>query len=192
VLGVPWPGFRFFPEINLRYYVRKGDQRGVSFVREYVPQTWVAWLARTLYNEPYQAAPMRSSVEETPEGVSIAHVLEVGGQKHRLHVKADKPMHTPPEDSREHFFKEHEWGFGQSQAGEPLAYRVQHPHWDVFPNVTYSLTWDWGMVYGDEWAFLNDAEPDSVVVARGSEISVSPWADSMDQLAPATADAESS
>src|SRR3954469_20731239 len=58
VLGVPWPGFRNFPEINLRFYARRGDERGVVFVREWVPQRLVAWLARTLYNEPYAAAAM--------------------------------------------------------------------------------------------------------------------------------------
>jgi hypothetical protein len=27
VLGIPWPGFRDFPEISLRFYVRRGDDR---------------------------------------------------------------------------------------------------------------------------------------------------------------------
>ena len=58
VLGVPWPGYRNFPEINLRFYVRRGDERGVVFVREFVPQRLVAWLARVFYNEPYRAATM--------------------------------------------------------------------------------------------------------------------------------------
>ena len=185
VLGIPWPGYRFFPEINLRFYVRDGEQRGVTFVKEYVPQSWVAWLARTLYNEPYQAAPMRSSVEDTPEGISIAHVLEVGGKKHRLHVTANKPMLVPDASSMEHFFKEHEWGFGQSGRGEKRVYRVQHPQWDVYTDVVYNLSWDWGLVYGEKWAFLNDVEPSSVVVARGSEVSVSPWTSKLPELSPA-------
>src|SRR4051794_41098406 len=47
VLGVPWPGYRNFPEINLRFYVRRplpdgGFERGVMFVREFVPQWFVA------------------------------------------------------------------------------------------------------------------------------------------------------
>jgi uncharacterized protein YqjF (DUF2071 family) len=49
VLGVPWPGYRDFPEWNLRFYVRRGPQRGVVFVREFVPPRLVAWLARGLY-----------------------------------------------------------------------------------------------------------------------------------------------
>src|SRR6516165_5771072 len=45
VLGVPWPGYRNFTELNLRFYVRHGGDRGVVFVREFVPHHLVAWLA---------------------------------------------------------------------------------------------------------------------------------------------------
>src|SRR5213075_3299402 len=37
VLGVPWPGYRDFTELNLRFYVHRGLERGVVFVREFVP-----------------------------------------------------------------------------------------------------------------------------------------------------------
>src|SRR3954464_3011883 len=56
VLGVRWPGYRNFPEINLRFYVRHGADRGVVFIREFVPARLVAFLAKTLYGEPYVAA----------------------------------------------------------------------------------------------------------------------------------------
>ena len=45
VLGIPWPGYRSFPEVNLRFYVRHGDRRGVVFIREYVPKRLIAWIA---------------------------------------------------------------------------------------------------------------------------------------------------
>src|SRR4051794_14135342 len=51
VLGVPWPGYRNFAELNLRFYARRGGERGVVFLREFVPQRLVAWVARTVYNE---------------------------------------------------------------------------------------------------------------------------------------------
>src|SRR5215213_8997960 len=53
VLGVPWPGYRDFAELNLRFYARRGEERGVVFLREFVPRFLIAWLARKLYNEPY-------------------------------------------------------------------------------------------------------------------------------------------
>src|SRR4051794_22295162 len=37
VFGIPWPGYRDFPEVNLRFYVRCGADRGVCFIRELVP-----------------------------------------------------------------------------------------------------------------------------------------------------------
>src|SRR5579883_3273145 len=37
VLGIGWPGFRNFPEWNLRFYVNHEGHRGVCFVREFVP-----------------------------------------------------------------------------------------------------------------------------------------------------------
>ena len=71
VLGVPWPGFRDFPEVNVRFYVRHGAERGVVFVRELVPQRLVAWVARTVYNEPYVATPMQNIRDETPERLTL-------------------------------------------------------------------------------------------------------------------------
>ena len=67
VLGISWPGFRHFPEWNLRFYVRHGERRGVCFVREFVPQWFVATVARVLYNEPYRSARMTMTVKEQPE-----------------------------------------------------------------------------------------------------------------------------
>src|SRR5262245_63260733 len=58
VLGVPIPLHRHFEEINLRFYVRRiadGETRqGVVFIRELVPRTAIATVARLAYNEPYQ------------------------------------------------------------------------------------------------------------------------------------------
>src|SRR5438874_12696918 len=53
VLGIPWPGYRNFPEVNLRFYVCRGGERGVCFLREFVPLKLVAWLARLTSDESY-------------------------------------------------------------------------------------------------------------------------------------------
>lgn len=173
VLGVGWPGFRDFPEINLRFYVREGDRRGVAFVREWVPNPLVAGIARVLYNEPYQAAPMTSAHRVEGDRLIVEHELTVGGPQ-TLRVEADAEPTLPGEDSEEHFFKEHSWGYGTSRGGELVRYEVQHPHWRTHRVRSLDLSWDWGAVYGPEWADLADAEPASVVLAEGSPIAVSP------------------
>src|SRR5262249_30027230 len=71
VLGVGWPGYRDFGELNLRFYVRHGEERGVVFLREFVPQRLVAWIARWLYNEPYLAAPITAERTERADEVRM-------------------------------------------------------------------------------------------------------------------------
>jgi uncharacterized protein len=174
VLGIPWPGYRDFPEINLRFYVREGDRRGVSFIRELVPKRLIAWIARTLYNEPYAYAPMRSAVRWRADTLEVEHAVVVDGRTQRISVSARAQDGVPAETSREHFFKEHSWGYGRSRRGELVRYEVRHPVWSTYPIERYELDWDFGAVYGPRWSHLTAATPCSTVLARGSSVRVSP------------------
>jgi len=176
VLGIPWPGYRDFPEINLRFYVREGERRGVVFVREFVPKRLIAWIARGLYNEPYAYAPMRSAVRRHDGVIHVEHQLTMGGRTQRILVSAQDTESIPDEASSAHFFKEHSWGYGCSRGGELIRYEVRHPVWATYPVTRWDLDWDFGAVYGTEWADLGRAEPRSVVLAKGSAIRVSPRA----------------
>src|SRR6516165_6077636 len=117
VLGVPWPGYRDFAELNLRFYVHQGSQRGVVFIREFVPQRLVAWIARYLYNEPYIAAPITATKQASDAELSMHYRLRFAGRDHDIRVTGTKPGHRPADDSLEHFFKEHKWGFGVTRRG---------------------------------------------------------------------------
>ena len=174
VKGIPWPGFRNFPEINLRFYVTDGERRGVVFIREYVPQRFVAWMAKTIYNEPYVAAPMSSEVSVTDLEYRVQHTLTTSDTVQCLQLTASGQPTTPAEDSEAHHFKEHQWGFGTSRKGQLVVYEVRHPHWAIIPVSEYSLEWSWEEAYGPKWAFLNDRTPDSVVFAVGSAVEVYP------------------
>jgi len=176
VLGIPWPGYRTFPEINLRFYVREGEKRGVAFVREYVPKRLIAWIARGLYNEPYAHAPMLSEVSSSEEELRVKHRLLAGGREHSLEVVATPQHETPGDDSTAHFFKEHSWGYGTSRGGKLVRYEVRHPVWRTYPVRSHTLDWDWGAVYGEAWADLAQATPASVILAEGSPVAVSPGA----------------
>ena len=174
VARIGWPGYRDFPELNLRFYVRRGDERGVMFVREYVPHRLIAWIARVCYNEPYVAAPMTGKVDEGPAGVTATYTVEHGGRTHRLSATGAARPVMPGADSLEHWIKEHSWGYGRDRAGRLSRYEVRHPHWEVYPVDRHQVDVDWGLLYGPEWAVLAGADPISVVLARGSAISVHP------------------
>ena len=174
VLGVAWPGFRDFPEWNLRFYVRHEGRRGVVFVREFVPQRFVSAVARLIYNEPYRAAPMTMSVAEAGGRLTADYTLTYAGRVHRMTAVVRAPAVTPGPESVEHFFKEHSWGFGTSHTGRLIRYRVEHPTWDVYPVERFTADLDWATLYGPEWGVMTGVAPASVVLAVGSAVSVYP------------------
>ncbi|CAN0530075.1 unnamed protein product [Laminaria digitata] len=174
VFGIPWPGYRDFPELNLRYYLKYKNQRGVAFLQEYVPKRIIAKMARAIYNEPYDYAPIRSETKADDTSHDYTLALDVGGRTHTIRVSATPSPHTPPRDSLAHYFKEHKWGFGHDHKGRTLTYRVEHAIWDVYDVQSYSLDVDFGLLYGEQWAFLADEEPFCAVFALGSPVKVFP------------------
>lgn len=177
VWGVRWrvPGMRLvnFPEVNLRFYVRGPRGRGVCFVAELVPSRVVSVAARALYNEPYRAARMESRVVHGGGTVRVDHTWHRHG-KHGLSVEAEDRPATPQPDSVEHFFKEHEWGYGRDRGGRTLAYRVEHPVWRVFTVRAVRASVGFAALYGEGFGGLEGREPISTVLAEGSTVAVYP------------------
>lgn len=173
-MGIKWPGYRNFPEINLRFYVREsdGDRRGVVFVRELVKHRFVAGIARALYNEPYVRAQIESDIRENNGVRDVEYTFHYGEGIGRMQVEGSSTAHIPEDTTPEHWFKEHQWGYGMTRSGRLLRYEVQHPHWACHPVRSSSIDVDWGHVYGSEWEIMQGAEPLSVVLAKGSEIKV--------------------
>ncbi len=173
VLGIAWPTYRNFPEINLRFYVRErsGEKRGVVFVRELVKSRVVAQIARTVYNEPYVHAKIQNEIEEEATR-SVRYAFQLNGGQGTMRVESSPESQIPDEDSTEHWFKEHQWGYGATRKGRTLRYEVQHPHWACHRVESHDIDVDWGWIYGDEWSSMSNAQPLSVVHAVGSDIKV--------------------
>lgn len=172
VLGVKWPGFTNFTEINLRFYVKHKGERGVCFVREYVPSRLAASIARWTYNEPYKSADMFGVITEADGHITAEYNLRDGDHKMRFFTKAEKKPFMPDMNSIEHHFKEHELGIGRDRKGQLLTYRVHHPHWEIYPVKEHDIQVHAKELYGEDFGFLNGKKPDSVVFAVGSEIAV--------------------
>jgi uncharacterized protein YqjF (DUF2071 family) len=170
--GVPAVGMRRFPDVNFRVYVRHGERRGVVFLRELVPVRLIAWTARLLYREPFQCVPLRSTRHEEGGVVSVERRFEAGGRTHVLAASGGPGLSIPDPSSLAHFLKERSWGFGVDRAGRTIAYRVDHPLWEVLEVRSWTLDVAFGDVYGPEWKCLEGATPLSVCFARGSAVKV--------------------
>ena len=170
VKGVPVLGHRDFPEINLRFYVRRevdGEfRRGVVFLRELTPRRMVEWVARAVYNEPYQTLPMRSTVSEKETRYELQQVDQWQGMM--ASATGDWRVPNPAEE----FFIEHYWGYNRQTDGGAMEYEVTHPKWRTRPVELARFDMDVERLYGSEWAKVLGATPDSVVLADGSEVAV--------------------
>lgn len=171
VKGVKFPFHVNFPEINLRAYVRNNEKRGVIFIREYVPRFFISMIANVLYNEKYKTASMKSRIEKNGK-IFLSHTLKSGGKQYSINLEAENKPWLPAENTTEHFFKEHEWGFGVNKRGQSLIYRVEHPFWEVFPIIKFEHNFDFGAIYGAHWKSLNNSSPYNVTFAKGSKIKV--------------------
>jgi uncharacterized protein YqjF (DUF2071 family) len=169
----PLPYTRSFPEMNLRFYVRHGADRGVVFVREYVPGPHIVHAARMLFNEPYEAAPGASHIGESAVQRGVLYEFSIGGRRQAMAVTAKSAAMLPPEESSDPFFMQRGHGFGVLRSGETIQYRVVHPCWRVYEIGTFTFRVDFGLAFGSRWRFLQDRQPDSLILAEGSPVSLS-------------------
>lgn len=170
VKGMPAFGYRDFPEINLRFYVKRqvnGEtRRGVVFIREITPHHMVGWVARALYNEPYITMPMRQSVDES----GALYQLQIEGHWQGLGVRTAGAWRD--QDEAELFITEHYWGYNTQRNGDTMEYQVEHPTWRARSVEPECLDLDIEKLYGEKWAQALDTKPDSMVFADGSGVTV--------------------
>jgi uncharacterized protein YqjF (DUF2071 family)/predicted DCC family thiol-disulfide oxidoreductase YuxK len=176
VRGVAVPLHRDFDEVNLRFYVRRhlpdGElRRGVVFVRELVPRTAVAWLARLVYNEPYRAVPMRSATAGSAAG-RIVYEWRAGGGWQRLAATAIGTPVVPGPGSAAAFVTEHFWGYTRQRDGGTLEYEMAHPAWRVRQAEQPVLDADVAGLYGAAFVSALSGPPTSALIAEGSAVTV--------------------
>lgn len=172
--GIKIPFHTNFEEVNLRFYVRYKDQsdwkRGVVFIKEIVPKAALTFVANTVYGEKYETMPMAHQWKE--EDSTLAVKYEWKKQRwHSLALKACAKAKDIPVGSEAEFITEHYWGY--TKIGTHTSeYQVEHPRWQVYPVIEYSIDADFGILYGEQFGFLNLEKPKSVFLAEGSEITV--------------------
>jgi uncharacterized protein YqjF (DUF2071 family) len=165
------PFHQSFEEVNLRFYVRRGDRRGVVFIHELVPKFAVAAIARLAYGERYSAVSMSHRVELSESG-AIAE-FSWGSDPRRCTISAETAAdeYLPEEGSLAQFITEHYWGYAQ-RGGGTKEYQVEHPQWKVSAATTAHFSGDAEKYYGPRFAKALANRPDSAFLAQGSPVTV--------------------
>lgn len=188
VRGVAIPLHTRFPEVNLRFYVKRQApdgswRRGVVFVQERVPRFAIAWVARTLYGEPYVASPMRDaniqgvpSNDGTPQR-TVLYEWKRDGAWERVVALANGEPRPMRAGSVEEFIAEHYWGYTARGALSTREYQVEHPRWNITPLAECFLEADIAGLYGPSWVAPLSEAPISTFLADGSSVAVYPGRD---------------
>lgn len=177
VLGIPIPFHRNFEEVNLRFYVRRkseeGWRRGVVFIREIVPRSAIATVARNFYNEPYIALPMSHRIEGPPAAVKSAEYFWRNNERQNALKIVTRGEAKPLCDGSEaEFITEHYWGYNSQRNRATLEYRVEHPRWLVYETSEAKLDCDAAALYGAQFCDSLNCKPSSAFLAAGSMVTV--------------------
>lgn len=175
-----------FPEVNLRFYVRRRDpadparwRRGTVFIKEIVPLPAVAAVARICYGEKYLCRPMRTELSggddaRGPDRLEFS--WRSGGAWNALRAECDpaEGWRASGPGSLEEWISEHYFGYSSRRFGQRVTtteYGVEHPKWRVRPvRICAAEVPAAVALYGEAFGERLRAAPDHVFVAEGSAI----------------------
>lgn len=178
LMGIKIPFHVNFEEVNLRFYVKRevgGEvRRGVVFMKEIVPKPAITFVANTLYKENYATMSMKHEWVEKENERSVSYQWKNKGLWQSFSVVAEATASEIAQGSETEFITEHYWGYAHVNNSKTNEYEVTHPRWKKYVVNQYEIEVDFARNYGDNFGFLNDVKPTSVMLAEGSEITVEP------------------
>ncbi len=172
VKGIQIPFHTNFEEVNLRFYVKRElheeTRRGVVFVKEIVPRMMIANVANLVYGEPYETWSMSHKQSEK----ELSYFWSKGKVENRVTVEIAESLGVPADESHGAFIIEHYWGYTKRAKNRTDEYKVEHPKWELYDINYAEIEVDFAKTYGAKFGFLTDQEPDTILLAKGSDISV--------------------
>ncbi len=174
--NIPIPFHQTFPEVNLRFYVKRKQggkwERGVVFVSEIVPMPAIAWVANAFFQEHYTYMPMNWLHRQHENTITARYSWKQAGIWNSIEANAlDNPFEILPSTDQEFIF-EHYFGFSKMNDYKTGMYRVEHPRWQVYPVQSYEIACRFETLYGRPFAHLAHQKPKSVFLAEGSAVKV--------------------
>ena len=176
VMGVRIPFHVNFPEVNLRFYVKHKEnyqwKRGVVFIKEFVPRPFIMLVANTFFHEHYSALPMNHIWKSDNNKLTVGYYWKKNAKWYTLEAEAENTLATIKTGSEEEFIMDQFWGYTAINERKTSEYHVEHSRWSTYPLRQHKIVCDFKKIYGNDFAFLNRQQPDSVFLAEGSPIIV--------------------
>ncbi|MBU2928790.1 YqjF family protein [Winogradskyella psychrotolerans] len=171
VLGIKLPFHINFEEVNLRFYVKHNNKRGVVFIKEIVPKSVITLVANSIYHEHYQTHKMRHHWTKNDKYKKFEYQWKLNQNWQSISVTTEKEFSTIEEGSEEQFITEHYFGYTKHK-NKTFEYEVVHPTWKKLNVIDFKLNINFESNYGEGFKFLQFAKPTSVILAEGSAVEV--------------------
>ncbi len=176
VMGLSIPLHVNFEQANLRFYIKNNHggqwKKGLVYIKKIVPKRAVSFVANNLYREKYTTMKMKHFHTDNVGSFETGYEWEFKKKWNKISAVSEKKSRKIAPGSCESFFTDHYWGYSKYNDTKTYEYYVEHPVWETSKVISYSIDCDFGSLYGDEFSFLNNQNPASVMMVKGSEIRV--------------------
>lgn len=176
LLGLKIPLHTNFEEVNLRFYVKRLEEgkwkRGVVFIKEIVPKLALKIVANTVFKENYETLPMKHKVIKNENTFNFTYDWKKDQKWNSIALETEKNLIKIEENSEAQFITEHYFGYTKVNHTKTFEYEVKHPIWKQYNVLNSKIDVDFEATYGNEFAFMKDLIPTSIILAKGSKVSV--------------------
>lgn len=182
VKGLKIPFHVNFPEIHLKTMVRKGEQTGVFFIRQFVPKHCIAVVARRIYHEPYESFPIQFSLESKPgteEGSTLQELsCKLWKKDDQVEIKAfveafpTSEEDSSPEQAFESLPPEILIGFGKNEKGEVSTYTMEQKALKAIEVNEWSIIGQLDGIFSDCFPAGFPEAPDEVLFIQGQAVKI--------------------
>ena len=176
LLGIPSPFYRSFPEINLRFYVKRkikdGWRKGVVFIKEIAPAKLIGYMASLLYNENFITLPLKSRIGHTTDKINIEYSFTINNKPNYIKAIVNTSPANYAEDALEDFITTHYWGYTRVNEKITKEFQVVHRPWKIHPVLSSEIKIDGEKLYGNDFTKCFITPPFSIFLMDGSETKV--------------------
>jgi len=176
LLKIKVPFHQTFEEINLRFYVKrkietKEWRSEVAFTKLFFPKRTLTAVAKRIYKENYETYEMQHRWKDDEQFLRTSYGLNKD-KWHRFEVITERKPLRITENTDAFFFSKHYWGTSQIDSRSCTIYEIEHPDWSTYKTIDAAISFDFKHVFGEEFASLTTAQPESIYLFDGSPVTV--------------------
>lgn len=174
IAGLKIPAFQKFEEVNVRFYVKhtsgNEERPGVVFLREMANRHLLTLFANSVFFENYRTVSMKHDIITGSEFLHTAYSWKMDQLWQTFSVESGKEPKPVDEGSEEDYIIHRYFAYSAIDDNRTIEHRISHPRWNIYPVKNVDVKADFGWIINDDFRFLNQQQPYSVLLADGSPV----------------------